>query len=175
VERYTRTAMVLHWLLAAAILGQIAFGWYLQSVPRKTPDLTIYVNYHKSTGIVIGLLILARLAWRLTHKPPPLPASMPTWERRTARANHLLLYGCMIVMPLAGYIASNYSKFGVKFFNRFTLPPWGVDDRAVYAFFNGLHVATSYLFVALIALHIAAAIKHAAAPRHGVLRRMLPL
>ena len=175
VERYTRTAMVLHWLLALAIVGQIAFGWYLQSVPRKTPDRTIYVNYHKSTGIIIGLLIFARLAWRLTHKPPPLPASMPSWERRAAHANHVLLYVCMIVMPLAGYIASNFSKFGVKFFNRITFPPWGIDDQAVYAFFNGLHVATSYLFVALIALHIAAAIKHALVPRHGILRRMLPL
>jgi cytochrome b561 len=175
VERYTRTAMVLHWVVALAIMGQIAFGWYLQSVPRKTPDRTIYVNYHKSTGMVIGLLILVRLAWRLTHKPPPLPRSMPGWQRRVAGANHVLLYGCMIVMPLAGYTASNFSKFGVKFFNRLTLPPWGVDDQAVYAFFNGLHVATSYLFVALIALHIAAAIKHAVVPGDGILRRMLPL
>ena len=175
MERYTRTAMALHWLLAAAILGQIAFGWYLQRVPRKTPDRTVYVNFHKSTGMLIGLLIAARLAWRLTHRPPALPASMPAWERRAARANHVLLYGCMIVMPVAGYVASNFSKFGVKFFNAVTLPPWGLDDRGVYAFFNGLHVATSYLFVALIALHIAAAIKHALAPRHGVVRRMLPL
>ena len=175
MERYTRTAIVLHWLLALAILAQIAFGWYLQRVPRKTPDRTVFVNIHKSTGMLIGLLIAARLAWRLSHQPPPLPASMPAWERRAARANHVLLYACMIVMPLAGYVASNFSKFGVKFFNGITLPPWGVDDRGVYAFFNGLHVATSYLFVALIALHIAAAVKHAIAPRHGILRRMLPL
>jgi cytochrome b561 len=167
--------MALHWLLAAAIVAQIAFGWYLQTVPRKTPARTVYVNYHKSTGMVIGLLILARIAWRLAHKPPALPASMPIWERRAARANHVLLYGCMLVMPLAGYVASNFSRFGVKFFNAVTFPPWGVDDAKVYAFFNGLHVATSYLFVALIALHIAAAVKHAISPRHGILRRMLPL
>jgi cytochrome b561 len=173
-DRYSRTAMVLHWVIAAAVLGQIAFGWYLQTVPRLTPDRTITVNLHKSTGLVIGVLILARLAWRLTHKPPPLPASMPAWERRAARASHALLYACMLVMPVAGYTASNFSKFGVKFFNAVTLPPWGVDDRAVYAFFNGLHVATSYLFVALIAIHVGAALKHLFFPRHGIFRRMLP-
>ena len=173
-DRYSRTAMVLHWVIALAVLGQIAFGWYLQTVPRLTPDRTIYVNMHKSTGLVIGLLILARLAWRVTHKPPPLPASMPAWERRAAAASHALLYACMLIMPLAGYTASNFSKFGVKLFNAVLLPPWGADDRAVYAFFNGLHVATSYVFVALIAIHIAAALKHLFFPRHGVFRRMLP-
>jgi cytochrome b561 len=173
-DRYSRTAMVLHWVIALAVLGQIAFGWYLQTVPRLTPDRTIFVNIHKSTGLVIGLLILARLAWRLTHTPPPLPASMPAWERRAAGASHALLYACMLIMPLAGYTASNFSKFGVKLFNAVLLPPWGADDRAVYAFFNGLHVATSYVFVALIAIHIAAALRHLFHPRHGVFRRMLP-
>lgn len=173
-DRYSRTAMVLHWVIALAVLGQIAFGWYLQTVPRLTPDRTIFVNMHKSTGLVIGLLILARLAWRLTHKPPPLPASMPAWERRAAAASHALLYACMLTMPLAGYTASNFSKFGVKLFNAVLLPPWGADDRAVYAFFNGLHVATSYVFVALIAIHVAAALRHLFNPRHGVFRRMLP-
>lgn len=173
-DRYSRTAMALHWVIALAVLGQIAFGWYLQTVPRLTPDRTVFVNLHKSTGLVIGILILVRLAWRLTHKPPPLPAAMPAWERRAARASHALLYACMLIMPLAGYTASNFSKFGVKLFNRIVLPPWGVDDRAVYAFFNGLHVATSYVFVALIAIHIAAALKHLFLPRYGVFRRMLP-
>jgi cytochrome b561 len=173
-DRYSRTAVVLHWVIALAVLGQIAFGWYLQLIPRLTPERTIYVNLHKSTGLVIGALILVRLAWRLSHRPPPLPASMPAWERRAALVSHALLYACMLVMPIAGYTASNFSKFGVKFFNAVLLPPWGVDDRSIYAFFNGLHVATSYVFVCLIAIHVAAAIKHLLFPRHGVFRRMLP-
>jgi cytochrome b561 len=173
-ERYSPTAIVLHWLIALAVLAQIGFGWYLQQVPRKTPERTIYVNWHKSTGMLIGLLILARVAWRLGHKPPPLPPSMPLWERRAARANHALLYACMLIMPLAGYAASNFSKFGVNLFNAVRLPPWGTDDRGLYAFFNGLHIATSYVFVALIVLHLLAALKHVLFPRHGILRRMLP-
>ena len=173
-ERYTRTAIALHWLIALAVLGQIAFGWYLEAVPRGVPLRTVAVNYHKSTGILIGLLILARLAWRLGHRPPPLPASMPAWEQAAARINHVLLYVCMLIMPVAGYVASNFSRFGVRFFNQWLLPPWGADDRNLYALFNGLHVGTSFVFVALIAIHIAAAVKHLIFPRHGVFRRILP-
>ena len=173
-ERYTRTAMLLHWLIAAAVLAQIGFGRYLQNIPRSTPDRTVLVNYHKSVGMVIGLLIVVRIAWRLSHKPPPLPASLPLWERRAALANHGLLYACMLLMPVTGYVASNFSKFGVKFFNLVLLPPWGTDDRGVYAFFNGVHVAVSYLFMILIAIHLLAALKHLLYPRHGILQRMLP-
>jgi cytochrome b561 len=172
-EGYTGVARALHWLLAALIFGQIAFGWYLQSVPRKTPARTVYVNLHKSTGLTLGLLILMRLGWRLTHPAPPLPSSVPTWERIAARASHIGLYACMLVMPAAGYLASNFSKFGVNLFNSVLLPPWGVDDRRIYALFNTIHVVTSYVLVGLIALHVAAALRHLYL-RDGVFKRMWP-
>ena len=171
---YTGVAIALHWLLAALILGQIAFGWYLQDVPRGTPARTVYVNLHKSTGLTIGLFILLRLYWRLTHKAPPLPVTLPAWQRAAARASHFALYACMLVMPAAGYLASNFSKFGVNYFNSFLLPPWGVDDRRIYALFNTTHVVTSYVFVALIAVHILAALRHLYL-RDGVFRRMWPI
>jgi cytochrome b561 len=113
-----------------------------------------------------------RLAWRLAHPPPQLPSFMPAWERIAARMSHLALYVCMLVMPLSGYIASNFSKFGIKFFNMLVLPPWGIDDKRIYAVFNTTHVVTSYLFVALIALHVLAAIRHGVR-RDGVLARIL--
>ena len=172
-ERYSGVAIALHWLLAVLILGQIAFGWYLQDVPRGTPARTVYVNLHKSTGLTIGLLILLRLGWRLTHKAPPLPASMPVWERAAARTSHLALYACMLIMPVAGYLASNFSKFGVKYFNAILLPPWGVDDRQIYAVFNTTHVVTSYVFVVLIAVHVLAALRHLYL-RNGIFQRMWP-
>ena len=172
-ERYTGVAKALHWLVAALIFGQIAFGWYLQSVPRKTPARTVYVNLHKSTGLTLGLLVLVRLGWRLSHKAPPLPASVPAWERAAARASHVGLYTCMLVMPAAGYLASNFSKFGVNLFNAMLLPPWGVDDRRLYALFNTTHVVTSYVFVGLIALHVLAALRHLYL-RDSVFIRMWP-
>ena len=172
-DRYNRTAIVLHWLLVILLLSQVIFGWYLESVERGTPERTIYVNLHKSTGSCIGLVILLRLYWRLTHRAPPLPLSMPAWERLAAKWSHVLLYVCMLVMPLSGYIASNYSKYGVNFFNAIKLPPWGVDDRQIYGFFNTTHVVTSYVFLTLIGLHVLAALRHAV-KEDGIFGRMWP-
>jgi cytochrome b561 len=172
-SRYTSTAIVLHWLLVVALLAQIGFGWFLEDVPRGTPERTIYVNLHKSTGMVIGVTILLRLYWRLTHPAPSLPSSMSRWERVAAHWSHVLLYVCMIVMPLSGYVASNFSKYGVNFFNSLKLPPWGVDDQAVYGVFNTTHVVTSFIFVTLIALHVLAALRHLF-KRDGVFGRMWP-
>lgn len=168
---YSRTAIVLHWLLAVLILGQIAFGWYLQDVPRGTPARTIFVNLHKSTGMILGLLILFRSYWRLTHRAPELPGSRPSWERSAAHVSHWALYACMLIMPLSGYIASNFSKWGVNFFNAVKLPPWGVPNEAVYDALNTTHVVTSYVFVALIAIHVLAALRHLML-RDGIFSRM---
>jgi cytochrome b561 len=173
MPRYTRVAIALHWVIAALVLAQIAFGWYLRDVPRGTPARTVYVNLHKSTGLTLGLLIVLRLGWRLTHKAPPLPPAVPHWQRAAARASHFALYACMIIMPAAGYLASNFSKFGVNYFNRILLPPWGPDDRKIYAIFNTTHVVTSYILVALIALHVLAALRHLHL-RDGVFPRMWP-
>jgi cytochrome b561 len=170
---YSRTAIVLHWLLAILLFGQIALGWYLEEVPRGTPARTLYVNFHKSTGMVLGLLILFRSYWRLTHRAPELPGSRPSWEQAAAHVSHWALYACMLIMPLSGYVASNFSKWGVNFFNQVKLPPWGVESQAVYDALNSTHVVTSYVFVALIAIHVLAALRHLVL-RDGIFRRMWP-
>ena len=171
--RYTLGAIVLHWLVAALLVGQIGFGWFLRTIPAGTPARGFYVNLHKSTGLTIAVLILARVVWRLTHAAPRPPSFMPPWERAAARWSHLALYVVMIVMPSSGYIASNFSKYGVKLFNAVALPPWGGDDHRIYAIFNTTHVLASYAFVALIVAHVLAAARHALR-RDGVFSRMLP-
>jgi len=132
------------------------------------------INLHKSIGLVLGIAILARLAWRLAHPPPPWPAGMPAWQQRAALWMHRTLYACMVVMPVSGYIGSNFSKHGVKFFNVIALKPWGPDLKAVYDVFNGIHVTTAAVFVALIALHVAAALRHVWFKHDGVFARMWP-
>ena len=173
-ERYTRVAIGLHWLIALLLMAQFAFGWYLHEIPRGVPERGYFVNIHKSTGMLLGLLILFRLLWRLTHKVPPLPDSVPRWERRAAAVSHVLLYVLMIVMPLSGYIASNFSKWGVKFFNVLEFPPWGFEDKQIYAFFNDTHFVTSWLLLVAVILHVLAALKHALIDRDMVFSRMLP-
>lgn len=170
-ERYTSVAVLLHWLIALCLFGQIAFGWYLETIPRGTPLRGPYVNLHKSTGIILGLLIVLRLLWRLAHRPPEYPTFVVQWERVASKCTQFLLYTCMLVMPLSGYIASNFSKHGVKLFNSIVLPAWGPDDPKIYALFNTTHVITSYLLVALIVLHLLGAIRHALR-RDGIMARM---
>ena len=174
-SRYDTVAIALHWVIGIALLAQIAFGFMLDDIaPRGTPARSTVINLHKSIGLVLALAIVARLAWRLAHRPPPLPDSVPAWQQRAARWSHRALYTCMLVMPVSGYIASNFSKHGVKFFNVVTLKPWGPDLKAVYDVFNGIHVVTAFLFATLIALHVAAALKHAWVTRDGVFARMWP-
>jgi cytochrome b561 len=171
---YGRAAITLHWLVGLALLAQVVFGFLLDDIaPRNTPARAAVINLHKSFGLMLALLVIARLAWRLSHRPPAWPASLAPWQQRAALLTHRALYACMIVMPSAGYVASNFSKHGIRFFGM-TLPAWGPDLPAVYAFFNGVHVVTAWLFAGLIAVHIAAALKHALVDHDGVLSRIWP-
>ena len=172
-NRYSSVAILLHWLIGLLLLGQIAFGWYLETIPRGTPLRGPYTNIHKSTGIILGVLILVRLLWRIAHRPPDYPSFLAMWERVASKWTQFALYACMLIMPLSGYIASNYSKYGVKFFNAISFPPWGTNDPKIYAVFNTTHVATSYALVALIVLHLFGALRHAFRG-DGIMARMWP-
>lgn len=171
-QRYTRLAILLHWVIAALLIGQFAFGWYLNDIPRGVPARGYWVNIHKSSGMLIGLLIVFRLGWRLVHKLPPLPASIAPWQRRAALFTHHALYFLMLVMPLSGYLASNFSRYGVHFFNVVKLAPWGVDDKQLYGIFSQVHNTSSWLLLSLVIVHVLAALKHLLVDRDTVFSRM---
>jgi cytochrome b561 len=173
-QRYTRTAMTLHWLIAILLVSQFAFGWYLSEIPRGVPARGYFVNLHKSFGMLIAVLIVLRLAWRLSHKPPPLPNTLPRWQQRAAAASHYLLYALMVLMPLSGYLGSNFSKHGVNFFNVIKFAPWGPDHKLLYTLFNQTHLISSWLLLALVVLHVAAALKHWLVDHDAIFFRMLP-
>lgn len=172
--RFTRTAIVLHWLIALLLLGQFVFGWLLADIPRNTPERGYFINLHKSTGILIGVLIVLRLVWRLRHRPPALPSSMRQWQQRAASASHIGLYAGMLIMPLSGYLAANFSKHGIKFLNIYKWAPWGSDDKLLYTIFNQTHKITALLLAALISLHVLAVVKHALIDRDSLFSRMWP-
>ena len=158
VAGYTRTAVVLHWALVAAVFAQIGLGWYMTELPLG-PERTPFFTLHKSLGLTAALLIAARIGWRLTHPAPPLPAWLPAWQARAARVNHALLYACMMIMPVAGYVSAEFYKYPTRFWG-YALPRWGWESETLNSLFSGIHVYTSYVFVALISLHVAAAVKH---------------
>jgi cytochrome b561 len=172
--RYGWPAVAFHWVIGFALIAQIAFGFLLDEIaPRGTPARTATINLHKSFGLILAVVIVVRLVWRLRHAPPALPVTMPEWQRKAALIGHRALYACMLLMPAAGYVASNFSKHGVRFFGQH-LRPWGPDNPAVYAFFNGVHIGAAYLFSVLIVGHIAVSLKHALIDHDEVFGRMWP-
>ncbi|MDE2082241.1 MAG: cytochrome b [Burkholderiales bacterium] len=172
--RYDGVAITLHWLIAAALTAQSLFGWFMDDIAaRGTPARAGVVNLHKSLGLVLGALIVARLLWRLAHRPPPWPATVPARQQALARLGHGALYAAMLLQPLSGYVASNFSKYGVRFFGH-PLPPWAPESRAAYAYFNGLHQTLGWVLALMVAGHVALALKHALVDRDGLFGRIWP-
>ncbi|HEV2219667.1 MAG TPA: cytochrome b [Casimicrobiaceae bacterium] len=170
--RHERQIVALHWLVALSIVALLGIGWYMVGVPRLTPARGFYYNLHKSLGIVAAALIVTLIARRLTHRAPPLPDSMPGWERKAARLGHVVLYLFMVLSIIAGYLTSSFSRFGPKFFG-IPLPHWGWDDVVLREKFAAAHRVLALVFAVLIAVHVAAALKHLLVDRDGVFQRML--
>jgi cytochrome b561 len=172
--RYDRVAITLHWLIALGVLAQIALGWWMIDIPKQPVGVRVYwFNLHKSIGLTLAALIVVRVVWRVTHRPPALPDSVPRWQVRAAGISHGLLYVCMIAMPIAGYLGSTFSGYPIKYFG-LTVPGWGWKDDALKDFFSAVHYSTAWSFMVLIGLHVAAAIKHLLVDRDRVFARMLP-
>ena len=171
-ESYTATAKFLHWLIAIAVFAQISLGLWMIGIPKSPPGIRVYwFNMHKSIGITIGVLVLLRLLWRFTHPAPPLPGTVPAWQRIAAKANHILLYVCMIVMPVSGYLGSSFTKFPIIYWGM-RLPHWGWESPALKELMSQVHFVTVITFITLIAIHIAGALKHLLINRDGVFQRM---
>ena len=115
-ERYTRTAIALHWLIAVAVIVQFCWGWWMQGVPKQPAGMRADAfNLHKSVGLAILALMTLRLFWRFRH-PAPVLLPMPSWQAWLAVSTHALLYVALFVQPLAGYLGSVYSGYPVKLF-----------------------------------------------------------
>ncbi|HWL47121.1 MAG TPA: cytochrome b/b6 domain-containing protein, partial [Sphingomonadaceae bacterium] len=191
---YGLVAASLHWTIAAALLANLAIGWWMTASladPAKAAAAFRAFQGHKSLGLTILVLSLVRLGWRLTHRAPPPPPGMPRWQRAAAAAVHVLLYGAMIALPLSGwaYVSAGWNvgldqPFAVPtlWFGLFHWPhiEWiaALDDAARRsAAFRALatHQTLVWAMVALLAAHVAAALKHQFVDRDGLLARMAPL
>lgn len=178
--RYGGVAIGLHWLTAVAILLMLASGL---TMTRMTPGMTAFNLYqwHKALGITILALTLIRLVWRLTHRPPPLPATMPTWEQRAARLAHLGFYLLLLGLPLSGWLLVSVSPLNLptSWFGQFLIPhlpaPADPDFRSLLNdAAQRTHDLAGWVLIALLVLHIGAALRHGLILRDRVLRSMLP-
>jgi cytochrome b561 len=176
-KRYSTVAIVLHWLLALVILCIFGVGLYMSDLPISPLKLKLY-NYHKWAGICFLALTAFRIVWRLTHRPPALPASielaMPNWQSQAYHATHYAMYALFFAVPLLGWAYSSAAGFPVVLFGVLPLPDFMAVDKEFAKVIKEVHAIAAFSLIALAALHIAAAIKHHFFDKDGLINRMLP-
>ncbi|MEO1206075.1 MAG: cytochrome b [Pseudomonadota bacterium] len=183
-ETYSTVAMVLHWLIAFAIIGLISAGvWMVDAikVPETQGQAFVVYQWHKSFGLTVLVLSFARLAWRFVKPPPPLPVGMSGFERTAAAISHTAFYILMIGMPLLGWAMVSASPLGLPtiVFGLFEWPHITYlsnleDKKPVEDALKTAHMAGGYLLAGLLVLHVGAALKHHFVNKDGVLARMVP-
>lgn len=169
---YTRTAIALHWLLAAALIGSFGVGLYMTGLPLSPQRLKLY-NWHKWAGITILALSAVRLAWRLTHRPPA-DVAMPAWQQRAAHWAHRALYALFFAVPLAGWAYSSAAGFPVVVFGVLPLPDFVPADKALAEAIKPVHAILAWTLATVVLVHVAGALKHHLVDRDGLLARMWP-
>jgi cytochrome b561 len=171
-EKYTRTAMLIHWVVALLVMGLVGLGWFMVDLPQG-PDRSYYFGLHKSLGLTVFALLVLRVAWRMRHRPPALPPEVPWWQRGAARVVHLGFYALLLVQPLSGYLSSSFSGYNTRWFG-VPLPDWGWRDAPLNEFFTEIHVLSSIALVVLIATHLLGVLSHVLTGQSALVRRMWP-
>jgi cytochrome b561 len=174
MQRYTRTAIALHWLIALLIVGAFTLGLVMTDIPGITPAKLRYYNWHKWAGVTVLLLAALRLLWRLGHRPPLLTTALPAWQRRASGGVHHLLYVLMFAVPLTGYFLTLAAGRPVVYFNLFQLPVLIQPNHALKEVLEQVHEWLNWFMAAIVTLHVLAALKHAFIDRDDTMRRMLP-
>jgi cytochrome b561 len=191
-SRYTKTAIILHWLIAIFIALMFVLGWYMAELPKEAPkqmaydlfDLgvytwqaaeeisprTFYFNLHKSLGLTVLALIILRILWRITHTPPAALSSYKAIEKKVATATHHSLYLLMLAVPLTGLTMAINSKYGVKWFGIDLIA--GLDNKPVRDFFECTHEFVGIVLLVLIGIHLLGALKHKFIDKDETMSRM---
>lgn len=171
--RYTAPAILLHWLMAAGLAGVFALGVYMHELPFSPAKLQWYA-WHKWAGVSLFLLALLRLAWRLGHRPPPLPDTLPAWQARLAGGVHLALYGLMLAIPLSGWLMSSAKGVSTVWFGILPLPDLVARDPILGDRLLVLHQGLNFSLLGLVLLHAGAALWHHLFMHDAILLRMWP-
>jgi len=175
-KRYSGIAVGLHWLIAVLIVGMLAAGKWMTSLELDNPLRFIVTQWHKSFGITILILSLFRLYWRARHPPPALSQSSPQWELKAASTTHIALYFLLIGVPLSGWLLVSASPLNLPTL-LFNIVPWphvpGLShSETTESWFLSFHHFTANLMMALLLLHVAAALRHHFIKRDDTLSRM---
>lgn len=159
--------------MALMFFGMLALGFYMTGLSLSPQKLQLY-SWHKWVGVTVFLLALFRLAWRLSHTPPDLPETMGRAAKLLAHAGHWVLYIVMLAIPLSGWLMSSAKGFQTVWFGVLPLPDLLSRDRELGNLLAQVHGTLNWLFIALLAGHILAALMHQFIKKDRLLERMLP-
>lgn len=171
--RYSRVAIALHWTIALLILVNLALGLLHEDFHK--PVRASMMFYHKAIGLAVLALMLVRLGWRLTHRPPPYDAAMTPWELVLARATHWLFYILLLVLPASGWLLVSTGGRATSLFGLFDVPALPVSHGdSAHDLYETLHVVFGWTMLVLVALHVAGALKHQLQGHRQIFARMAP-
>ncbi len=172
-RRYDGVAQGFHWLILALLVAQFTIAWTMPDIKKTTPD-TGLVAWHLSVGSTILLVVLLRLAWRLTHTPPPPPPDLVPALQVLSRLTHWLLYAILIALPVLGWINASSRGYTVRLFGAIPLPQLVPTGDAFGHAMGDIHRTVAWVLLGVIALHVTGALYHTFIKQDGLLRRMLP-
>ena len=169
---YTVTARILHWLTAIIVITALVVGIVMDRIPEGPLGDFLY-NFHRSLGATLIPIVLLRIYWRLTHKPPPLPADIPLSQRIVAETVHYALYAVLLVQPLLGWIATSAYRAPIPVYGLFELPPIWPENRAFSEALFTTHMYIGWALCWLLAMHIGGALYHHFIRKDRILMRMV--
>ena len=171
VARYSTPAIVLHWLVALLIFAGFPLGLYMADLPLSPDKLRLY-SYHKWIGVTVLMLAAIRVVWRMTHTPPPLPSAIADWQRRASQVVHALLYLLMIAIPVSGWLMSSAKGTPTVWFGVLPLPDLVPRNRELGELLTVVHKSLNFTLLALVIVHVGAALQHHFIERLPFLQRM---
>jgi cytochrome b561 len=163
----------LHWVIALLVVLQIPAGIAMTSEPLASAADPLFIG-HKGMGGMLLVLIIARVVWRMTHRPPPFPAYMPPLERRIASATHIAIYALLLVMAVSGYVRTVGDGFPIELFDALGIPPLLPLMPRTAAAMLVVHQFAVFGLVGLVAAHVSMVLRHQLVDRNPVLARMWP-
>jgi len=170
---YGTVARLFHWIIALLVLAQIPAGIAMTSEPLAEVLGPVYVM-HKGSGAVLLVLVLARLLWRLTHRPPPFPDYVPALEQRIASATHAAIYVALLTMTVSGYVFTVGDGYPVEMLDALGVPPLVPHVPRVARVMLVVHQFAAVVLACLIAVHVSAVLRYRLIERRPILARMWP-
>ena len=170
-DKYRAPAVIIHWLMALAIIIMIGMGIYMVDLPKGSDERSWFFSLHKSIGLTLALLVLLRVCWRVYAGAPAMPNFIDSQKRKLAAATHHMLYLLMVLQPLSGYLSSSFSGYKTRFWG-IPLYNWGWKSPELNEFFTLIHDISAYSLIALIIVHFAGVVYHIKQREYQIIRRM---